>query len=51
MIFFLIFPENKIWHFLQIVSSFGKNKKNILKNVSWNFLLSMLSIKYSVCYV
>ena len=33
-IFFLFFPENRIWHFMQIVSNilfFGKNKENISK--------------------
>ena len=27
-IFFFIFPEKKIWHFMQLVSISGKSKKN-----------------------
>ena len=31
-IFFLIFPENRIWHFMQIVSTGDNSSDNILKH-------------------
>ena len=38
MIFFLFFPENSIWHFMQIVSCFlGKIRKIFQYVVCWKF--------------
>ena len=34
MIFFLFFPENRIWHFMQIVSN-GDNLHDMSKSVFW----------------
>ena len=56
LIFFLFFPENRIWHFMQIVSSgdnlhamsnpvFWENKKNISKCRLLKFLPRVLSVK------
>ena len=57
--FFLFFPENKLWHFMQIVSwgdnlhemskayFLGKKKKKKekkIQNVCWSYFPSMLSI-------
>ena len=51
MRFFLFFPDNRIWHFMQIVSCcmkyqsyfLGKNKKNISNCCLMKFLPSILS--------
>ena len=56
IMFFLFYPEDRIWHFMQIVSwdnlqevsnaVFWKNKKNISACCQLKFLPSILSIKY-----
>ena len=57
VIFFLLFPENRFWHFMQIVSSeticmkyqklfSWKNKKNISKCCLLKILPRVLSVNY-----
>ena len=55
--FFFLFPGNRIWHFMQIVSSgiqilfSSKNKqKNIINMSSAEFAKRVVKINLSVCY-
>ena len=43
MIFFLLFPQNRLWHFMQIVSN-GDNFHEMSKPVFWGKNRQMLSI-------
>ena len=62
MLFFLFFPENRIWHFMQIVSLeticmkcqiliSGKNKKNISKCRLLKILPRVLSVNFALNYM